>query len=101
MRAKNKNPKDLYIFSFHVLGDILSKKINGDILSEKSIISLNRINQKNGGGRCFGEWLWWAARTSNPVDAARHRGSIPPLERFYFLLYPHSLTYLMRIVLFS
>ena len=26
---------------------------------------------------------WWAARTSNPVDAARHSGSIPPLERFY------------------
>jgi len=25
---------------------------------------------------------WWAARTSNPVDAARHSGSIPPLERF-------------------
>jgi hypothetical protein len=26
---------------------------------------------------------WWAARTSNPVDAAKHSGSIPPLERFF------------------
>ena len=34
---------------------------------------------------CFGEMPWWAARTSNPVDAARHSGSIPPLERFLIL----------------
>ena len=32
---------------------------------------------------CFGEMLWWAARTSNPVDAAKRSGSIPPPERFF------------------
>jgi hypothetical protein len=41
------------------------------------------IRQKIEVGGCFGEMLWWAARTSNPVDAARRSGSIPPPERFF------------------
>lgn len=40
---------------------------------------------------CFGEMLWWAARTSNPVDAAKRSGSIPPPERFYFIFTYYSL----------
>jgi len=40
------------------------------------------IIKNEGGGACFGELLWWAARTSNPVDAAKRSGSIPPPERF-------------------
>ena len=45
------------------------------------------IRQKPGEGVCFGEMLWWAARTSNPVDAAKRSGSIPPPERFLFVIF--------------
>lgn len=48
------------------------------------------IRQKGREGSCFGEMLWWAARTSNPVDAAKRSGSIPPPERFLFLIFNYD-----------
>ena len=47
------------------------------------------IRQKIGVGGCFGEMLWWAARTSNPEDAEMHSGSIPPPVCFLTTLIMH------------
>ena len=52
-------------------------------LWESDYRAKNRLNEK-GGENCFGEMPWWAAKTSNLVDAAKRSGSIPPLERYFW-----------------
>ena len=56
---------------------------------KKIVIYLIRV--KGEAISCFGEMLWWAARTSNPVDAAKRSGSIPPPERFFNFIYDRTL----------